>query len=55
MTAMFMIALWRLVAQWRRFNNGLNHLGRLSESQLAELGNNRSDVIRFAMEQSEKR
>ena len=51
---MLMFALLRLVAQFRRFNNGLNHLGRLSEGQLAQLGINRSDIVRFAMEQTER-
>ena len=51
---MFLMHFMGLVAQWRRFNGLLNHLDRMSDRELAELGINRSDVIRFAMQQSER-
>ena len=44
---MFLIHFMRMVSQWRRFNSLLDH-------ELADLGISRSDVIRFAMDHSER-
>jgi uncharacterized protein YjiS (DUF1127 family) len=51
---MFLINLLRFVQQWRRFNSALDQLNRLSDRELADMGIGRSDVIRLAMDQSEK-
>jgi uncharacterized protein YjiS (DUF1127 family) len=52
--AMALIQFVRLVAMWRRFNSLLDRLDRMSDRELAERGIIRSDVIRFAMEHSER-
>ena len=51
---MFLMNVLRFVRQWRRFNAALNELNRLSDRELSDLGVGRSDVIRFAMDHSEK-
>jgi uncharacterized protein YjiS (DUF1127 family) len=44
----------RLTDVWRHFNSELGRLGRMSDRELAERGISRSDIIRFAMEHSER-
>jgi uncharacterized protein YjiS (DUF1127 family) len=51
---MFLFYVLRLVRQWRRFNSALTELNRLSDRELADIGIGRSDVVRLAMEQSER-
>jgi uncharacterized protein YjiS (DUF1127 family) len=51
---MFLMHFMRMVAQWRRFNGLLAHLNQMNDRELSELGISRSDVIRFAMEHSER-
>jgi uncharacterized protein YjiS (DUF1127 family) len=51
---MFLIHFMRMVSQWRRFNSLLDHLNRMTDRELADLGISRSDVIRFAMDHSER-
>jgi uncharacterized protein YjiS (DUF1127 family) len=51
---MFLINLLRFVQQWRRFNAALDYLNRLSDREIADMGAGRSDVIRLAMDESEK-
>ncbi len=51
---MFLMHFMRSVAQWRRFNGLLNHLNHMNDRELSELGISRSNVIRFAMDHSER-
>jgi uncharacterized protein YjiS (DUF1127 family) len=51
---MFLIHFMRMVSQWRRFNSLLDHLNRMTDRELADLGISRTDVIRFAMDHSER-
>ena len=53
-TAATVIHVMRLVAMWRHFNSELGRLNRMSDRELAERGISRSDVIRLAMEHSER-
>jgi uncharacterized protein YjiS (DUF1127 family) len=54
MTAMFVINFFRVVQQFRRFNSALERLQSMSDRELEDIGTSRTDVIRFALEQSEK-
>jgi uncharacterized protein YjiS (DUF1127 family) len=54
MTAMFVINFFRVVQQFRRFNSALERLQAMSDRELEDIGINRSDVIRSALELSEK-
>jgi uncharacterized protein YjiS (DUF1127 family) len=51
---MFVINVFRIVQQYRRFNSALERLQSMSDRELENLGVDRTDVIRFALEQSEK-
>jgi uncharacterized protein YjiS (DUF1127 family) len=51
---MFLITFMRIVEQWRRFNHILDRLNTMSDRELSDIGIHRSDVIGFAMKQSEK-
>jgi uncharacterized protein YjiS (DUF1127 family) len=51
---MFLMNFFRFVRQYRRFNMALERLRSMSDHELADIGINRTDVIRFALEQSEE-
>jgi uncharacterized protein YjiS (DUF1127 family) len=41
-------ALVRFIQKWKRYNQSLNELSRLSDRELADIGISRSDVARVA-------
>jgi uncharacterized protein YjiS (DUF1127 family) len=53
-TAATVIHVVRLAEVWRHFNSELDRLDRMSDRELAGRGISRSDVIRCAMEHSER-
>jgi uncharacterized protein YjiS (DUF1127 family) len=44
----------RFLRQWRRFNASLRELDALSDRELADIGINRSDIVRVAWEAAER-
>ena len=52
--AMFLSHLLGVYRQWRRYNQSLRELNRLGDRDLADIGINRGDIPRVALENSER-
>ena len=51
---MFLSHLIGIYRQWRRYNDSVRELGRLSNRELADIGISRGDIHRAAWEASER-
>lgn len=51
---MILSHFFRFLRQWRRFNASLRELDALSDRELADIGLNRSDIVRVAWEAAER-
>jgi len=47
-------ALTRWYRKWRRYDQGLSELARLTDRELADIGISRTDIYRIAWDNAEK-
>jgi uncharacterized protein YjiS (DUF1127 family) len=50
---MLLSTLLRWYRKWRRYDQGLNELGRLTDRELADIGISRTDIYRIAWDNAQ--